>query len=141
MVGRRARFLLSATLTSTLLLSLWVWPSAHVFAEPKPNSSRQEIRFYKINKDGITQRLRFTTRKSREAGCHNLLKRARLYRAMQFGYHACQVFSEKNCASDALMAFKRDKEDESVNLLTQGYGWYPLGEHERGEIIRSWRCE
>ena len=106
-------------------------------SEPK----RQEMRLYKINKDGITQRLRFTTKKSRTAGCHNLMKRARLYRAMQFGFTQCRIYATKDCAQDSLMEFKREKEDEQVTDLTQGYSWYPIGAHERGELVRSWQCE
>jgi hypothetical protein len=104
-------------------------------------AGKQEIRFYKINKDGITQRLRFTTRKSRQPGCHNFLKRARLHRAVQFAYSNCRVYQEKDCADSSVMSFTRDKEPEPTTELSQGYGWYPVGEHERGELVRSWYCE
>ena len=129
-------------LTLSLVTSLCVATSAIALAdEPEPMPLRQEMRLYKINKDGITQRLRFTTKKSRAAGCHNLMKRARLYHTMQFGFDQCRIYAGKDCAQDSLMQFKREKEDEQVTDLTQGYSWYPIGEHERGELVRSWQCE
>ncbi|RBP53408.1 hypothetical protein [Arenicella xantha] len=129
-----------------LCLILLILPGTQLKAKADQNSraetkQRQEIRFYKINKDGITQRLRFTTKKSRSAGCHNLVKRGRLHRAMQFGYGSCQIFAKKDCDATSLMTFKREKETEVVSDLTQGYGWLPIGEHERGEHFRSWHCE
>lgn len=104
-------------------------------------AEQSEIRFYKINKDEITQRLRFTRKKSRQPGCHNFLKRARLHKAVQFGFKSCRVYVRKNCAEDSIMSFYRDKEPEPVTNLTQGYGWLPVGEHKRGERVRSWHCE
>ncbi|WP_189400409.1 hypothetical protein [Arenicella chitinivorans] len=69
------------------------------------------------------------------------MKRARLYRAMQFGFKQCRIYASKDCESDSLMEFKRAKEDENITELIQGYSWYPIGEHERGELIRSWQCD
>jgi len=104
-------------------------------------AGRQEIRFYKINKDEITQRFRFTIKKSRRAGCHNFLKRARLHKAVQFAFESCKVYSKKNCAEDSILSFYREKVPESVTELSEGYGWLPVGEHKRGELVRSWYCE
>jgi len=40
------------------------------------------------------------------------------------------------------MAFHRDKKEEaSTTELSEGYGWYPVGEHKRGEKVKSWYCE
>ncbi len=103
---------------------------------------RQDIRFYKINKDEITQKLRFTNRKARKPGCHNFIKRARLHRTVQFGYKVCRVYAKKNCKDESLMSFYREKEPEfKTTELSQGYGWYPVGEHKRGEKVKSWYCE
>jgi len=85
--------------------------------------------------------LRFTRKKSRQSGCHNFLKRARLHKAVQFGFKNCRVFTQKNCAEESIMSFNRDKEPEPTTDLTQGYGWLPIGEHKRGERVRSWYCE
>lgn len=124
----------AACLTGFLLISV-------MNVEPAYAAERQEIRFYKINKDEITQRLRFTTKKSRQAGCHNFLKRARLHKAVQFAYKRCRVFAKKDCAEESLMQFYRDKEPEPTTDLTEGFGWLPVGEHKRGELVRSWHCE
>jgi len=110
-------------------------------AEDSQASDRQEIRFYKIHKGGATQRIRFTAKKAKRPGCHNFLRRARLHRAVQFAYKTCRVYSKKNCSEDSLVFFDREKDSEPTSDLTQGYGWYPVGEHERGEIVRSWYCE
>jgi len=102
--------------------------------------SRQEVRFYKVNKDGISQRLRFTTKKSRRAGCHNLIKKARIHKVSHFGYAYCEVFQSSDCLEESKMQFAHDKVEESQTQLSQGYGWQPIGEHERGEKMKSWRC-
>ncbi len=101
---------------------------------------RQEMRLYKVNKDGITQRLRFTSRKSKRPGCHNLLLKSRVFKVSQFGYKSCQVFSEKNCAADSLILFKHNKIDEWVGDLDQGYLWQPIGDQKRGQKMKSWSC-
>ncbi len=125
--------LFSAALILVSLASTW--------SNTSVASDRKEIRFYKINKDEITQRLRFTRKKSRQPGCHNFLRKARLHRAVQFAYKTCRVYAKKNCAEESIMAFYRDKEPEPTTELSQGYGWYPIGEHERGELVKSWYCE
>jgi hypothetical protein len=105
-------------------------------------NDRQRISFYKINKDGITQALRFTARKARSPGCHNFIKKARLHRVVQFQYKVCHVYAKKRCDADSIMSFYLEKEPESQTTdLTQGYGWLPVGEHKRGEKAKSWHCE
>jgi len=103
---------------------------------------RQDIRFYKINKDEITQKIRFTNRKARKPGCHNFIRKVRLHRTVQFGYGFCKVYSKKNCKEDSELSFFHNKEPEfKVMELSQGYGWYPFGDHKRGEKVKSWYCE
>jgi hypothetical protein len=125
---------------TALVLALCVF--MHTPAAAKSESSRQDIRFYKINKDKITQKVLFTARKARKSGCHNFIKKVRLHRTVQFAYSQCQVFTQKNCAEDSIMLFHLEKEpDLHTNALTQGYGWYPVGDHPRGEKVKSWSCE
>lgn len=113
-----------------------------ITSSPLSAKDRQRISFYKINKDGITQALRFTARKARKPGCHNLLRKARLHRVVTFQYEVCHVYTKKNCAADSIMSFHLEKEPETLTTdLTQGYGWYPLGDHKRGEKAKSWYCE
>jgi len=105
-------------------------------------NERQRISFYKINKDGITQALRFTRRKGRQPGCHNFIRKARLHKVVQFQYQQCQVFSKKNCAPESQMQFYRDDEPEILAKdLSSGFGWRPVGEHKRGEKAKSWNCQ
>jgi len=108
---------------------------------PSMANERQNIRFYKINKDDITQSLRFTAKKARTPGCHNFMRKARLHRVVQFQYKVCRVYSKKSCNSESLMSFYRDKEPTPTTELSEGFGWYPVGDHERGEKAKSWFCE
>lgn len=104
--------------------------------------TRAEIRFYKINKDNITQKVLFTKRKARKPGCHNFIKKVRLHRTVQIAYKQCQVFSKKNCEADSVMSFYTKKEPDLHSIeLSQGYGWYPVGKNLRGEKVKSWSCE
>lgn len=127
----------------TALICLWLLPAIG------NTSERQEVRFYKINKDRLSQRLRFTAKKSKKAGCHNFLRKARLHRAVQFGYQSCRVFTKKNCAAGTEQAFSRDEPDPESDLppsetaieLTEGFSWFTVGDHARGQKVRSWYCE
>ena len=113
-----------------------------IFSSPVAAKDRQRISFYKINKDGITQSIRFTARKARKPGCHNFIRKVRLYQVVQFRYDVCHVYTSKSCAADSIMSFYREKEPEThTSNLSQGYGWHPVGEHERGEKAKSWHCE
>ena len=105
-------------------------------------NERQTIRLYKANKDGITQALRFTASKARKPGCHNLIRKTRLYSTVQFGYEVCHVYAKKSCDADSIMSFHIEKEPEThTSDLIEGYSWYPVGEHKRGEKAKSWYCE
>ncbi|MFT6406682.1 MAG: hypothetical protein ACJAQ6_000092 [Arenicella sp.] len=104
-------------------------------------SDRQTVRFYKINKDGITQALRFTAKKARKTGCHNFIRKARLHRVVQYQYKTCRVFADKSCQTESIMSFYRDKEPAPTTDLIEGFGWYPVGDNERGEKAKSWFCE
>ena len=107
---------------------------------PSIANERHSIRFYKINKDGITQTIRFTASKARKPGCHNFIRKARLHRVVQFQYKSCRVYSKKGCDAESLMSFYRDKEPTPTTELSEGFGWYPVGDHERGEKAKSWFC-
>ncbi|MBX2849762.1 MAG: hypothetical protein KTR16_15670 [Acidiferrobacterales bacterium] len=103
--------------------------------------ARQEIRFYEANKHLQTDRVSFTAKKARQAGCHNFLARTRVYQANQLGYASCSVFAEKDCVPDSVVEVNRTKDDTAVTSLSQGFSWFPIDENERGAILRSWSCE
>jgi len=125
--------------TISLFLSALIIISAYTPAEAKV---RQRISFYKINKDEITQALRFVRGKARKPGCHNFIRKARLHKVVQFSYQQCQVYAKKNCAAESLMQFYRSDEPEIITSdLTEGFGWQPVGEHKRGEKAKSWNCD
>ena len=113
--------------------------AASVVEEKK---SRQDIRFYKMNRDEGVQKIRFTRRKARNPGCHNFIKKIRLHKTVQFAYKQCQVFRKKDCNADSTVTFYTQKEpDTHTTELQQGFGWIPVGEHKRGEKVKSWFCE
>ena len=130
---------------SFLRLSVMVVSATLVIAVSVSNAKandRQRISFYKINKDGITQALRFTARQARKPGCHNFLRKSRLHRVVSFGYEVCHVYSTKSCDTESIMSFYREKEPEiKTTDLAEGFGWFPVGDHKRGEKAKSWYCE
>ena len=109
--------------------------------EPENTKTKyQDIRLYRVNKDGIETRFWFTRGKGRKTGCHNIPKRSRLHRAVQYGYKVCRVYGKKNCAAETDIMFKREKEAESTIDLLQGYSWFSINEHKKGPKIKSWSC-
>jgi len=109
-----------------------------LITSPASAKDRQRISFYKVNKDGITQSLRFVAGKARKPGCHNFISKPRLYQVVQFRYKVCQVYSKKSCNPDSIMKFYREKEPEVLSSdLSEGFAWHPVGDHERGEKAKS----
>lgn len=101
---------------------------------------RQDLRLYRVNKDGISDRFWFTRGKARNPGCHNIFKKSRLHRAVQYGYPVCYIFSKKNCPLESALTFTREDEDTPQLALSQGYSWFTVSEHKRGERVKSWHC-
>ncbi len=129
-------FLKARTAISTLSVLVFL------FGQNALANDRQTIRLYKANKDGITQALRFTAGKARKPGCHNLRLKTRLFSAVQFGYETCHVYAKKSCNAESIMSFHTEKEPEMHTTdLSEGFSWYPVGEHKRGEKAKSWYCE
>ena len=113
-----------------------------ISGRPTLANERQSIRLYKVNKDGITQSLRFIASKARKPGCHNLIRKTRLYSTVQFGYKVCHVYAKKSCDAESIMSFHTEKEPETHTAdLTEGFSWHPVGDHKRGEKAKSWHCE
>lgn len=100
----------------------------------------QDLRLYRVNKDGIESRFWFTRGKSKRTGCHNLRKRSRLYRAVQYGYQSCEVYKNKGCEVQSKVMFNRKDNDEPTSILQQGYSWFAIDEDQRGPRIKSWSC-
>jgi len=128
---KRRLVIISAVLSATYLA---VTPTLAV-AEP-----RQDLRLYRVNKDGIEDRFWFTRGRAKKAGCHNISRRSRVHRVVQFGYSVCRVYTQKHCAADSALTFTRDDDDTPVTELTQGYSWFTVRTHTRGERIKSWEC-
>ena len=100
----------------------------------------QDLRLYRINKDGISNRFWFTRSKAKKTGCHNLRKKSRLHRAVQFGYPVCRIYTKKHCEAGSAVTFTREDLDVPTSALTQGYSWFAVSEHARGEKVKSWYC-
>lgn len=131
---------------TTMNPSSWFIDSAHAQAN-------SEMRLYKINRHGQSQRVRFTGKKSKIEGCHNLsIKSARVHRAVHFGFAQCSLFSEKDCASESVISAKLADDKPPQTRLTQGHSWFlgaeekkdafpKYSKEERGQKVRSWSCE
>ena len=114
---------------------------------------KTQMRLYKISKYGQSQRISFTSKKSKLEGCHNLkIKSARVHRAVHFGFDSCSLYSEKDCAVDSLIGARLGDQDPQETVLSQGHSWflgaelkddkfYKYGKEERGQSVRSWSCE
>ena len=104
-------------------------------------ASRQEIRFYKANRALQTDRIWFTKKKARVAGCHDFIKKTRVFKVVQFGYQQCTLYSKKSCQIGSEIPARQSEEVETHLQLTQGFAWLPESEHKRGAKLRSWSCE
>lgn len=141
------------------LLSLLLAVSLATLSAPilvnAQESARRDVRFYKVNRQIQSNRIRFTANKAALSGCHNFLKRSRIHRAVQIGYSSCSLFADKDCATLSIVAVSRETDDletddletdeapidkATSNTLSEGVGWYPVSEHRRGVKLRSWSC-
>ena len=113
-----------------------------VFAQDDaPISSNKKIRFYKVNKDMQGDRIMLTSKKSSQPGCHNFVKQVRVHRAVQTGFVACALFEGKDCPLPTVVAVSHEKDPRRTYLLTEGLGWMPQSEEERGVKLKSWLCD
>ena len=104
------------------------------------DKQRRDIRFYKANKILQTDRIRFTRKKGAKLGCHNFVKKARVFKIVQFGYAACHIYSKTDCAPDSIVEIAREKDEITSATLLEGYGWYPYSDNKRGVKLKSWSC-
>ena len=104
-------------------------------------ADNQKIRFYKANNKGQTDLIWFTNKKAKKPGCHNFLLKTRVYKAVQFGYQSCVLYSKKNCPAGSEIAVTHKDVDIPTTSLSEGYGWLPESKHRRGAKLRSWSCE
>ena len=69
------------------------------------------------------------------------MRKARLHRVVQFEYKTCHVYAKKSCDIESIVSFYRDKDAKPTTELLEGFGWHPVGDHERGIKVKSWLCE
>jgi len=106
----------------------------------QPVSPKKTIRFYKANKQLQADRVQFTGKGTDKEGCHNLLKKTRIYKAQQIGFATCSLYEKKDCAVSSLVPVQSEKQLHSSYLLREGVAWLPQGENERGITVASWYC-
>jgi hypothetical protein len=106
----------------------------------KPVSPKQSIRFYKANRQLQADRISLTGGDASASGCQNMLRKSRVYQALQIGFAFCALYEEKNCAIGSLVPVQSEKQKHSTYILTEGVGWYPEGDDERGIKVASWNC-
>ncbi|MEM7358009.1 MAG: hypothetical protein AAF431_02810 [Pseudomonadota bacterium] len=107
---------------------------------PEPVSPKQLIRFYKVNKQIQADRIMVTNEKASSAGCQNFLKKVRVHRTVQIGFLACTLYEKKNCDDRYIVTAETEKNPRRSSLLTEGRGWYPHSESDRGATVGSWNC-
>jgi hypothetical protein len=116
--------------------------SNNTFAQDQaPISSNQNIRFYKVNKDMQGDKIMLTKKKTSQLGCHNFIKQARVHRAVQTGFIACSIYQDKDCPLASAVPVANEKDPRRTYLLTEGLGWLPQSEEERGVKVKSWTCD
>jgi hypothetical protein len=116
--------------------------SNNIFAQDQaPISSNKNIRFYKVNKDMQGDRVMLTKKKTSQLGCHNFIKQVRVHRAVQTGFIACSVYQDKDCPLASAVPVANEKDPRRTYLLTEGLGWLPQSEEERGVKVKSWKCD
>lgn len=144
----------AANLSAALVLLLGYQPIG--FAQfDAPQSPRQNIRFYKVNKDLQAGKIRLTDKKVSTQGCHNFIKRVRVHRAVQIGYGYCSLYTEKDCKPASVVSVDQEEDARRTSLLAEGMSWLPVPEDEiypsltsnkkpkkesQGVKLASWRC-
>ena len=96
-----------------------------------------DLRLYTANKQ-LQQRKITMIRNTDEAGCHNLIKRRRVYRAAQVGFASCTLYSEKDCEQGSEIEVQWKNKDTPVTEFSRGALWFLPG--KRGEKTASWKC-
>lgn len=106
----------------------------------KAVSSKQKIRFYKANRQLQADRILLTDEKSSSAGCQNFLKKVKVFKVVQIGFSSCTLYAKKDCPTDSSVGAASEDQAHQTTLLTEGVGWFPAGESERGATVKSWSC-
>ena len=135
----RASLITVASAASLVIGTTFLCASAYAKDSPEYNK-RQDLRLYRVNKDGLSDRFWFTRGKARKPGCHNITKKSRLHRAVSFGYPVCRIYKKKNCAADSIVSFTRDDDPTPTTDILEGFSWYAVSDHKRGDKIKSWYC-
>jgi hypothetical protein len=134
---RPNQFSIKCKKSALLLITLIFTASGFSQADAR---NRQDIRFYKANKILQTDRIWFTKKRASKPGCHNFIRKARVYKAVQFAYAACYLYAKKNCESDSIIEVAKEKDETTTTVLLEGYGWLPQSDNKRGVRVKSWSC-
>lgn len=109
-----------------------------VLALTSLNLDAADFRMYTANKLMQQREVTFVLNTD-EPGCHNLIKKRRIYRVAQIGFEACSVYSEKDCEEGTEIPVSWKNKKDPVTSFTRGARWFLPG--ERGSKMRSWKCE
>ena len=100
--------------------------------------SAADFRMYTANKLKQQREVTFVLNTD-EPGCHNLIKKRRIYRVAQIGFETCTVYSEKDCEEGTEVPVSWKNKKDPVTSFTRGARWFLPG--ELGSKMRSWKCE
>ena len=106
----------------------------------KPVSPKQSIRFYKANRALQVDRIAFTGGETKAPGCHNFLKKNRVYKVLQIGFAVCHLYAKKGCDVSSLVPVANEEQEFGSFMLKEGAAWFPQSEHEQGAKVGSWSC-
>lgn len=107
----------------------------------EPISAKKRIRFYKANKQLQASQVQLTGGDIDQAGCHNMLKKTRVFKTLQIGFSTCSLYQEKNCTIGSVVPVQSEKRPYSTYLMHEGVAWFPQdAENDRGVSVASWSC-
>ena len=147
--SEQTKFILLLTFLSCAIATL---VASSLIGTAANAAQKTELRLYKVNKFGQGQRLRFTSKNSKLEGCQNLkFKRARVHRAVHYGFANCTLFAQKDCAKGSEVSARLGDDEPLQTALTQGHSWFlgaeekddpyaKYSKEERGKKVRSWSC-
>lgn len=113
-------------------------PAKPFIAEPV--SAKQNIRFYKANKQLQADKISFVGDGVDATGCHNFRSKTRVFKALQIGFKSCSLYNAEDCDVSTLIPVHSEKQVHNTYLLTEGVAWFTEDANEQGAIARSWSC-
>ena len=105
-----------------------------------PVSPKKSIRFYTANSQLQANKVNLTGGDIDAVGCHNMLRKTKVFKSLQIGFGVCSLYAKKDCNIDSLVPVQSEKRIYATYVMSEGIGWLPQSEDERGVKVASWSC-